>query len=188
MVLRILITLFLTAGLLGCVTSTTPTETFNYILDNDPVGSQNTLATASIIAKKAGIKVLPVQVPDYLNQPNLILKLSNHQIKIANYHFWAEDLSQSIQRVLINELNNAHNDLSYTQRCVGCDELAITIDHFYPTEQGDVVLSGTYENVLKDGSRSQTRFSLTKKLEKGGFDEAVSAMRALLGELAQQIK
>jgi hypothetical protein len=29
---------------------------------------------------------------------------------------------------------------------------------------------------------------LTQKLEKGGFDEAVSVMRALLGELAQQIQ
>jgi uncharacterized lipoprotein YmbA len=188
MILKILVTLFLTTGLLGCVSSTAPPETFNYILDNQPTGIQSTLKTATVLTKQTAIRVLAVQVPDYLNQPNLVLKLSDHQIKIANYHFWAEDLSQSIQRVLINELNSTHSDFSYRERCAGCDELAITIDHFYPTEQGNVVLSGSYEKVTKDDNRGHVRFYLTQKLEKGGFDEAVSVMRALLGELAQQIQ
>lgn len=150
-------------------------------------GTDNTTKSSFIVSEKTHIKVQPVNLPNYLNQPNLVLKLSNHQIKIANYHFWAQDLSMSIQRVIINDLNSATRDFMYTQSCAKCDELIISIDHFYPTEQGDVVLSGTYEKISMDGQHEQTRFSLSKALTQGGYDEAVAAMRELLGELAQSI-
>jgi uncharacterized lipoprotein YmbA len=186
MIARIFITLFLSSGLLGCITNSTPSQTFHYILDSEPFVEIANRAN-SAVAMQTQIKISQINVPDYLNQPNLVLKLSNHQIKIANYHFWAENLRQSIQRVLINELNNNSANLNYTQQCTSCDALAITIDHFYPTQQGDVVLSGSYEWMTQDGSQQQIRFSFSRKLEQGGYDEAVATMRALLSELAQQI-
>jgi uncharacterized lipoprotein YmbA len=180
---RILTLLLLNAGLMGCVTSSPAPESFHYILDNLSASNSQTEAPAENLST---IKVLPINLPDYLRQPNLVLKLSDHQVKIANYHYWAEDLTISIQRVVLKELN-ASTTTSYTSRCTQCDELAISIDHFYPTEQGDVVLSGSYELVSQDGTTSTNNYSLSKKLSSGGYNDAVATMRILLGDLAQQI-
>jgi uncharacterized lipoprotein YmbA len=170
---------------MGCVNTAPQPESYYYILDDT---QQNAPQNEILARTTTQVRVLPVRVPDYLRQPNLVLKLSNHQIKIANYHFWAEDLSQSIQRVLVNELNNKGTSVNYTQRCISCDELAIVLDHFYPTEQGEVVLSGTYEITSKAQTTVTKRFSLTQSLTEGGYDEAVASMRALLTDLAGQIK
>lgn len=175
-------------GITGCMNSPEPPESFHYLLDAAPaLSSQSSQTSKREFARPAQVKVLALNLPDYLQQPNLVLKMSNHQIKIANYHFWAEDLNHSIQQILIKELNQTSSTISYHQRCIACDEIAITIDHFYPTDQGKVVLSGSYDQIANDGSYSASRFSFVTELNKGGYDEAVEAMRALLTELAKQV-
>jgi len=185
--LKLLSLLLLTYLLLGCISNKTPRESFYYLLDAAPMKEHNSTAGASKELTKTYIKLSTVRVPDYLQQSNLVLKLDNHQIKIANYHFWAQDLSESIQRVLMRELNAASPGVIYTQQCVKCAELIVSIDHFYPTQSGDVVLSGTYTKVSVNKSQQQVRFLLNSRLEKGGYDEAVVVMRDLVSKLALEM-
>ena len=181
---RTLFTFLTLFALAGCINTQQTPETFYYILDRSPVSAEYA-KTAKTGDKVKQVKVNQVVLPDYLNQPNLVLKLSDHQIKIANYHFWAEDLRQSIQQVLINELNVNNPDTTFAKVCSGaCTSLDITIDHFYPTEDGDVLLAGTY---YQSSNKIVNRFVLKRNLNKGGYNEAVPAMRALLSELASQI-
>ena len=211
---KICAVLFVSLSLFGCINNGTPPQSFYYLLDAHYISNKDSAAINAndvIIANKVvtnigsdaqtQIKILPVNLPGYLNQPNLILKLSNHQIKIANYHFWAEDVDQSIQRILISELSKINSAISYTTRCETCKQLAVNIDHFYPTERGEVVLSGSYETInpqnlphnlpqheMTQLTMTQTvQFSFTQKLNNGGYDEAVEVMRSLLGELANEI-
>jgi len=181
MIAKTLFTLPLLFAMSGCSTTESVPDSYYYILDS--VSEAETPA-ASIAKNVTQIKVRPVILPDYLNQANLVMKLSDHQIKIANYHFWAEDLRQSIQQVLIKELNNNSQTSSFGQECANCDELVINIDHFYPTETGEVLLSGSY---YRKSNYQANKFFLKMELKRGGYDEAVSAMRKLLTELAQQI-
>lgn len=185
MFVRTLFTFLTLFALAGCINTQQAPQTFYYILDSTPQPASQTNDVKLGDSVKQ-IKVNPVVLPDYLNQPNLVLKLSDHQIKIANYHFWAEDLRQSIQQVLINELNLQNPKTSFSKICSGaCLTLDITIDHFYPTEDGDVMLAGTY---YQSDTRVIKRFVLKRSLSNGGYDEAVPAMRALLSELASQIE
>lgn len=171
-------------ALVGCINTQPALDTYYYILDNTPQSQAHSAVNSGSTTSLKQVKVRSVAMPDYLNQPNLVIKLSDHQIKIANYHFWAEDLRQSVQQVLINELNLKNPETSFIQTCVSCDELVITVDHFYPTQSGDVVLSGSY---YRTSNYVLNNFVLKRTLDKGGYDEAVSAMRLLLGELADQI-
>lgn len=185
MFVKTLFTFLALFALVGCINTQQAPETFYYILDSTPQSALQTTTQRTGDAVNH-MKVNPVVLPDYLNQPNLVLKLSDHQIKIANYHFWAEDLRQSIQQVLINDLNLSNSDTTFSKICTGaCNTLDITIDHFYPTEEGDVLLAGTY---YQSDIRSVKRFVLKKTLSTGGYDEAVPAMRALLSDLASQIE
>jgi uncharacterized lipoprotein YmbA len=185
MFVKALFTFLTLFALVGCINTQQAPETFYYILDSTPESTAHTTAAKTGENVKQ-IKVNPVVLPDYLNQPNLVLKLSDHQIKIANYHFWAEDLRQSIQQVLINELNLQNPQITFAKVCSGaCLTLDITIDHFYPTEDGNVLLAGTY---YRSDKSLQKRFVINKSLREGGYDEAVPTMRALLSELASEIK
>jgi uncharacterized lipoprotein YmbA len=184
---NIFVALLFASPLMGCVNTDLKPTTFYYILDKTPQSSPSTTEQIDA-AKLKQIRLLPVVVPNYLRQPNLVLKLANHQIKIANYHYWAQDLNRSIERILVKELNSTSVNISYSQRCDGCDELIVSIDHFYPTELGKVVLAGNYELISTDGKHRITSFSLSKQLDKGGYDEAVEVMRELLSELASQFE
>jgi uncharacterized lipoprotein YmbA len=185
MFVKALFTFLALFALVGCINTQQAPETFYYILDSTPQSAEHT-TTAKTDGSVRHIKVNPVVLPDYLNQPNLVLKLSDHQIKIANYHFWAEDLRQSIQQVLINELNINNVATTFAKICSGtCLTLDITIDHFYPTEDGNVMLAGTY--YLSD-KQVVKRFVINKSLSKGGYDEAVPVLRSLLSDLAKQIE
>lgn len=164
----------------ACVNSTPPPDTFYYVLDPAP-------QTFTAKTNARPYKVKPVMLPDYMNQPNLVLKLNDHQIKITNYHFWAADLRQSVQSVLINELNLINSGASFSKNCSQCTEITVYIQHYYPTESGDVVLSGSYQINSDKQNQSQYSFSFNSSLQKGGYDEAVAAMRMLLDELAIDI-
>jgi len=140
---QVILGLFALISLSACTSSVDIPNTYYYVLDaNAPNSSYN-----QPVIKHGDriVKVLPVQVPDYMRQPNLVLKLQDHEIKIANYHFWAEDLRLSIQRVLLKELNAMHGDIHFSERCSPCEEILMIIDHFYPTEGGEVILAATVE-------------------------------------------
>lgn len=179
-------------GLTACVNTAPTPDSFYYVLEPVPVTSKNMAApqddSNTSLAKPAAIvKLMPLNVPDYLNQPNLVLKLEDHQIKIANYHFWAEDLRTSTHRILVNETNARSETTRYAKRCIDCDELTITIDHFYPTESGDVFLAGSFEIAKRDGTSQYADFKFNRNISEGGYNAAVAKMRMLLNDLAQRV-
>ena len=164
----------------GCVNLDKPPSAKHYILDANP-------STFANEGKSTNVKVLPIRIPTYLNQANLVLKLDDHQIQISNYHFWADDLRQSIQRVMIKQLNMPDSEYSFGEKCRSCKQIGIHIDHYYPSQSGEVYLSGTYTITEYNESQTQHAFSYSLPLEKGGFDESVKGMRSLLNALAANI-
>lgn len=183
---KVLCIVLLTLGLSACINTQAPPDTFYYVLEANPRPQQNNTATKRF-------KVLPVLLPNYMNQANLVLKLSDHQIKVSNYHYWADDLRTSIQRVLINELNSISNVGSFASTCGKCDTIEVAVDHFYPTQSGEVFLAGSYNIELNsdrpntDSSQLQFRFNFQSQISEGGFEDAVKTMRQQLSQLAEQI-
>lgn len=180
MIKNILLIVLSAVAINGCVNLDKPPSAKHYILDSDP-------STFNSEGKSTNVKVLPIRIPTYLNQANLVIKLDDHQIQISNYHFWADDLRQSIQRVMIKQLNLLDSDFSFGEECRNCQQIGIHIDHYYPSQSGEVYLSGTYTITEYNQSQTQHGFSYSLQLQKGGFDESVKGMRSLLNELADNI-
>ena len=89
------------------------------------------------------VQVSSVRLPDYLKQPNLVMREDTNELRMANYHSWADNLSDAIQRVVINDANQLNSAYSFVSRCDACPSVTISIEHFYPTRSGQVVLAGT---------------------------------------------
>ena len=165
--------------LTGCSTSSERPQTHIYLLEETP---KEKVANSSSTA----IAIRLATLPDYLNQNQLVMKQQSNKIAIANYHRWAEDLNQAITKLLIRQLNNRDFGYKFVSECQACPSARITINHFYPTESGDVLLEGHYSLSLKN-EIEQNNFFFKTSLNQGGYDESVEKMRVLLGQLSQDI-
>ncbi|WP_251360207.1 membrane integrity-associated transporter subunit PqiC [Kangiella sp. TOML190] len=163
--------------LLSACSSSPPAMNY-YLLDSTPVAIDPSPGQTLI-------KLSDVSVPNYLDQTNLVMRDANHKLIVANYHSWADDMSNTIRRVLMADLNQASNNYSFVSSCETCTNLEVSVEHFYPTQQGDVILSGTYQ--LKDDSSLRRNFLIKNSLPASGYEQSVATMRESLKQLAQEI-
>lgn len=163
-------------------TSLTPKpspETKYFVLDTPPSAKLPELAAKQVM-------ITPIRLPEYLNQQQLVVREKNHQIRIAKYHSWAEPLEVSIRRSIANQLNQKNLGYSFVDNCTGCPRLMVDIHHFYPTVDGEVLLSGGYR-VEGHGDDRYQPFHYNAELDSDGYAAAVTEMRGLLGKLTDSV-
>lgn len=168
----------------GC-SSVAENETRYYLLYNH--SSVSTPAVSDISKRKQnGIKVT---LPDYLNQPQLVIKLSRHKLHFSHFNHWAEPLKSGFYKSLISDLNSTdiNNRYSYFNEVSTTDStITINVEHFHITEHSTVILNGQY--VHSDNSKQYQQFDLQLQLEKDGFEHAVAQLRKLVSQLALEIR
>jgi uncharacterized lipoprotein YmbA len=166
--------------LLGCSAIEAEKPVNYYVLDAKPSAVNKKLIHSTYA-------VNPIELPDYLNQPNIVLRDESQRLHIAYYHSWADDLASTIRRVVITELNSTKNNARFNARCDNCDSITITLAHFYPTTQGEVVLSGSYQIIQAEQAPLSQDFFIQVDLEKDGYEHAVEKMREALVALTALI-
>lgn len=179
-VLSVLAPLASSVLLAGCSLNTpTPAMTY-HLLDHKEVKLEQRLPKAKVALSK-------VRLTDYLLQPNLVMRRDSNQLELANYHHWAEPLDKAVQRILIAKLNQQNPNYGTVNHCIDCKQLSLFIEHFYPNEQGQVVLSGYF--VIGQGKASDEveYFRLSGSQRDAGYAASVEVMRQLLDELSSQM-
>lgn len=167
--------------LLSSCSLNTPTPMVNYhLLDHKNTNLGQLLPPAKVALSA-------VKLTDLLLQPNLVMRRDNNQLMLANYHHWAEPLDKAIQRILIANLNQHRPEQGVVSRCVGCDQLRVHIEHFYPNEQGSVVLSGYFSIEQATELKQVEYFTFSSQQTKAGYAGSVEVMRLLLDELSEKI-
>lgn len=164
--------------MVGC--SSTANNTSYYLL-TPPEARQSAEANGGPVILLAELKLA-----NYLQQSGLALLQTDHQVSYATWHVWAEDLQQGIKRALKNDIENQSDiTLEFSSRGAqpSCT-LALQIDHFTPTGNAEVVLSGNYRLTGQQQRQTTKPFYLTAALDADGFNHSVEKQRALLTELA----
>ena len=158
---------------MGCSNSVSPNSKF-YLLHN----ASDSVKGASAVS----VEKLKVQFPDYLKQPNLAMKLTSHQLHYAQYHKWAEPLAVSFKKAVKVELKK-QNQQSNTMPA-----LFIDVEHFHVSEHASVILSGSYQILMKEPNKNQYfDFYIEQKLAEDGYDHAVIQQRKLVTKLVSEI-
>ncbi len=152
----------------------------HYLLDVAP--KQNSGSAGAQIAQ-----VRVISMPDYLNQSSLVMMVDDHRMQIARYHSWADRLNDSVARIVEYEYNKRLASGVEIKDCQYCYSIALSIEHFYPTSEGDVYLVGYYQYETEQRETVKQRFNLSGKMKADGYQAAVAEMRALLVLLSQQI-
>ena len=164
----------------ACGTMKQAPDTTFYLFDADPLAQQHK-------ATDVRIKLEKINLPDYLSSNQLVMRKSGHLLIKANYHSWADSLDESIQRALLNDLNSMHAESEFVVWCSPCDSISVTIEHFYPSAEGKLLLSGFFEISKSEGENKLSYFQLEDELILDGYANAVKQMRAQISELAAKI-
>jgi len=183
----------LTCLLAGC--SSAPLSETNYYILNNQKAALKTSEVSGELAKPKKLILLSVRdLPEYLNQPHLVMQMADHQLNYAHFHLWAEPLQLGFKKALIAELN-ANSTTAYfiaenrDNKQRDLTTLAVNIDYFHAGSNSLVTLSGQYwlSKTHKSEDSQVQPFYFEQPLELDGYPHSVAKMRALVSKLASKI-
>lgn len=177
----------------GCSSAPTP-ETQYFVL------TPKTLTTSTATSKtlqndsKNVVVIESIKLAEFLDQSGIILQTDTHQIKVAHYHRWGEQLKRNLHRYISETLGAQlpqyvfRNDSKFNPSAP-YQYLDISIRQFNGTTDGLALLSGHW--ILKDSDTNTFRinksFSYQASLSNSGYPELVNHLALLLEQLCNDI-
>ena len=155
------------------------------------------LAPMQTSVKKAcnvDVGVGPLSLPRYLEQPQIVTRLSKNQVHLNEFHRWAEPLKANIMRVLtrnIKLLLRAKRVVSYPWPA-GVEltyKVQVTISQFDANANGvskltaSWVLTNKNKNIISQGEKTYT----TRVRQKPTQDRIVAALNNNINALSRSI-
>ncbi len=182
--------LFLLAGCLD-LGKGTQQSTRLYVL------SPMTTAEPAIPSRQGGdfaLGVGPLALPSYLNRPQIVTRIDDNEIIIADFDQWAEPLNRSFQRVLTENLSllldtDAVYPHPWRRTLRPTYRLRLAVIRFDANPTGDAVLIARWEVLdtrgqpLTDKTRSVYRQTMAREDMAG----VVTAMSLALADLSREI-
>jgi uncharacterized lipoprotein YmbA len=173
----------LLAGTALAACSSTPPKVYTLV----------TVPGASVGGRPVTASVALVDIPKYLDRPQIVRRSGAVQLGVDEFERWGEPLANMVQRVLAGDLTARlpSGSVVTTSRTLSGDE-AVTIElavgRFDPDADGTVVLEAQWRLRRKSGSRAKTETArITRRPADDSIAAEVRAMSDALGELADRI-
>ncbi|TVU64415.1 hypothetical protein FQP88_05815 [Vibrio atlanticus] len=161
---KLLISLVMSVGLLGCATPTDGTNAY--------------LLPGSTLDKPVFKVKTRVELPDYLDTIGIAYRKSENELVSARKHVWAENLEG-----LLEERVNTSDTLGEPER-----ELTIIFEQFNGSYTGNAEVKGTW--ILNDQGSELARAEFESKipLKQAGYEALVEALGEGLDEVLSDIQ
>jgi hypothetical protein len=181
-------------GLAGCVNlgSGTQQTTKFYVLNSLYSAKGEIEPQTTVDGKVIGIG--PVDIPEYVNRPQIITRTSTNELEVAPFARWAEPVETNLSRVVAENLTVL---LSTDRVIVYPWKGTVTIDYQVSLEvtRFDGVLGGPVSmrarwTVLGDNGAEvllRKQSSLSTHAEAETYEALVAAQSRLLADLSRQI-
>ena len=189
---KIIISLYLASLLSGCsgvISSTTPIR--YYLID--PVEYPNiSFKTASPLR----IEIISLHIPQYLERFHIATRSSESQIGFSESHQWGENLRKNLLRTISRNLSALLSTLDIgtpLNRSASLPDyrVQVHIEQFELESNKKVNLVARWQ--LSEGTQSKPLGVFSANLQgqeiikEGDYEQMVSVMRELYGELCQRI-
>lgn len=172
-------------GLAGCAASPSPEL---YVLDRLP---QPAVAGE---ARGVGVGVVPLELPQYLDRPQIVTRDGVNRLDASQAHVWAEPLAASATRVLIASIgagleSNRVYRLPLRAREALDWRLAVDVTHFDGVLGETAVLAARWSLYRGDEQAARTTRTAVIEQRTAGADHAalVAALNAALERLGADI-
>src|SRR5262249_15363674 len=135
------------------------------------------MAGAPVGGRPLTVTVAAVDVPKYLDRPQIVRRSAQVELGVAEFERWGEPLANMVQRVLAEDLTRRlpTGSIVTTSRTLSGDE-AVTVElalsRFDPEADGTIVLEAQWRLRRRSGSRSKTE---TARISRRPADETTAA-------------
>jgi uncharacterized protein len=140
------------------------------------------------------VGVGPVEIPDYLNRPQVVTRVSQNELTLSEFHRWGGSIGTDITRVLLENLSVllASKQVSvvpWTQGGTLRSRVAVDISRFDVTAEGEVWLKAKWTVFGQDGKTMAMVRESNIRQPASGRETAtlVAAMSQALGNLSKDI-
>jgi uncharacterized lipoprotein YmbA len=145
------------------------------------------------------IGIGPIEIPDYLNQPQIVTRFTPNEIKLAEFERWAEPLKDNLTRVLAQNLSSllCVKEITFFpwRRGIPLDyRVVMRVIRFDGTLGGDVFLEAWWTVFSGDGKTVllSKKSSFSEPTAGGDYKALVAAqsrtLEALSRDIAQTIR
>jgi uncharacterized lipoprotein YmbA len=135
----------------------------------------------------------PLTIPGYLDRPQIITRLSDDEIALAEADRWAEPLAANLLNTLeenLGKLLPGSSYVDYPWYPVDTPDYAVRLDvrRFEADASGPVVLDATWRLDRGDARVDGAAARITEQVEGPGRAAAVAAHSRALAELSREIE
>ncbi|MGD0231129.1 MAG: PqiC family protein, partial [Syntrophorhabdales bacterium] len=142
----------------------------------------------------ASIAIQSVEIPDYLDRPEIVTRNGNNGLELAEFDRWAGELQKDIARVLAETMSARlpeNNVFVLTGRRVAPADYTITVHvtRFDPVPGNAVRLKAMWTIMGKDGSHLVARgeSSLSEPIQGQNYGAIVAAMSRAVDQLGKEL-
>lgn len=143
---------------------------------------------------RVAVALAPVEIPRYLDRPQIVTRISANELSLAEFDQWAEPLPESVAQVLAENLTrllSAHGMevLPELRANRSAYQVGVTLMRFEREADNGCVLQARW--TLMEGRDQVVRvknvFEVRIPLEASGYDAIVGAMSRALGAMSRDI-
>ena len=189
--LRVVVIAVLVIVLGGCG-STAPSRFYIlHSLSNLTTGQQ-----AAVDKHDITIVVGPVNLPEYLDRPQIVTRISPSELKLAEFDKWAEPLEHNFSRVLAENLSillSTDHIFVYPYRKGSVPikyHVAVDVTRFDGTPGGNVTLGARWTIFGENGKKEMLlmrKSDYSEPTDGSGYEALVSAKSRALTTLSREI-
>lgn len=153
---------------------------------------------ASVPAETGGRPLLigigPIELPQYVDRPQIVTRVSPNRLALAEFNRWAEPLPRGFSRVLVENLSillGTERITLYARKNPTPPDFQITLNvtKFDGTPGGNVSLVARWSVVDKNGRdvAPMTKSSINLATSTGDYEGLAAAMSQAIAELSREI-
>ena len=143
---------------------------------------------------KTIVRIGPVDIPDYLDKPQIVTRTGQNELSIAEFDRWGGSLRNDVSRVLIENLSSIFiaggvTVVPWKQFAPGAYRVPLTITRLDVTPGGSLYLKAQFSIIDKDG-RTVTvirETSISRPVDGTGYNVVVAAISDALAELSREV-
>jgi uncharacterized protein len=187
--MRSIFSVALAVLLAGCAGS--PSVRF-YTLTPVEQGGKGTYSPGT--ASPISVSIAPVEIPDYLERPQIVTRQGRNQLKLAEFDHWAGSLSDNFSAVLVENIATLLGSDRVTVRPGiqgGKPDFALALRilrlDFLPGDRVDLKAQWTIISGQDRKDIATRTMSCTESLADKSYDTMVAALSHALGQLSREI-
>ncbi len=136
----------------------------------------------------------PINLPKYLDRPQIVTRISAHEIDLAEFHKWGAPLKDNLVSVLHENLSallstNRIMEYPWNRSTLPEYQLSLEVLQFDGTKNQEASLSVRWRLAGDDGKRTlQEKISQFSEIIQGSdYEDLVEAMSRMLALLSREI-